>query len=263
MIEGIVAGLEKVIEAGAAIVESVDEAIGEGVSASENIRNGLADGLEIDNDIANELGQRMQEVREVSEDALSELPNQVNGDGVECIRENYENVNNVLSDISQKAETAETEVEFTSLAKRVETYKGTVFEDMCKEELKDKFESVDAKQTMIETQEGVTKPDIVLRDAKEDFVVGNTEIKQGEDLYCEVKCGIKDYIGNQMEHIEKQVLGHQEGKSVVIVTKDYLEIPVEKRIPFEQMLEGHGSSINIVDVSAAEVESAVYENIGR
>lgn len=182
-------------------------------------------------------------------------------EGIDEIRGNYSNVDAVLADVGEKLNQAETEIELDMQMKRIEKYKGTVFEDMIKEEVKPLFEGIEEKQRIVETVEGDTKPDIIFKEAKEDFTIGNTEVKKGEDLFCEVKCGKKEYIESEMAHIEKQVLGHQEGKSVVIVTKDYLEISPDKRATFEARLEQYGSSVCVVDVAAEEVEEALINQI--
>ena len=191
------------------------------------------------------------------------VKSQVSSEGVQEIRENYENVDNVLNNIKDGIENSKTDIDLQRQVKRVEIYKGTVFEDMCKEGLKDKFESIDSKQITIETPEGNTKPDIVCREAREDFKIGNVEVKQGENLYAEVKCGSADYIESEMPHIEKQVLGHSDGKSIVIVSNDYLQIDPQKRALFESKLREKGSDIIVVDVKASSVEEAIYNNLSQ
>lgn len=205
------------------------------------------------------------EICEQYNDLNTELNEGIGGlmtsDGIDQIREGYTNVDGVLQDIRNKLEYADTDLVLDAQLKRIETYKGTVFEDMLKDTVSPHFKDIEEKQVLIETSEGGTKPDIILRDAVEDLKIGNTEVKKGEDLFCEVKCGKKEYIENQMPHIEKQVLGHQEGNSVVIVTKDYLEIEPGKCAAFEARLEQLNSSICVVDVAAEEVENVILENI--
>lgn len=189
------------------------------------------------------------------------IEEQCSPEGIENIKANYENVNDVMSNIKEGINNAATDVDLQKEMKRVETYKGTVFEDMNKEALKDKFESLDLKQNLVETSEGGTKPDVVLRDAKEDFTIGNTEIKKGDNLYAEVKCGSSDYIVGQMSHIEKQVLGHNDGKSIVIVSRDYLDIDPQKRSAFEAKLNEKGSDVIVTNVYGDQVEEAMIENL--
>lgn len=200
---------------------------------------------------------------DVSEEFNEKVKGQVSSEGIQEIRENYENVDNVLSSIKDGIEKSITDIDLQRQVKRVETYKGTVFEDMCKEGLKDKFHETDSKQITIETEEGLTKPDIVCRDAKEDLTIGNVEIKYGENLYAEVKCGSAEYIESEMAHIEKQVLGHSDGKSIVIVSNDYLQINPQKRALFESKLRDKGSDIIVVDIKASSVEEAIYNNLSR
>lgn len=148
-----------------------------------------------------------------------------------------------------------------SQIKRIETYKGTVFENLIKNELSDNFLYVEPKQLKVNTHLGDTKPDIIFRDAKENLLIGTTDVKVGEDLFCEVKCGSKNYIESQMSHIEKQVLGHQDGQSVVIMSKDYLDINPDKRAIFEVRLEELNSSVCVIDIEADAVEASIIENI--
>ena len=204
MIEGFVKAIEGMFGAnieGTTALESVGD-VSEGISINE--------GYGIDSEIN------------------SDLSNQITSEGVENIKENYENVDKVLENIKQELGECNNEVDFQRQMKRIETYKGTVFENMCKESLSDKFGSIEQTQKTIETSEGYTKPDIILNDANEDFSIGNVEVKQGEDLFVEVKCGSSNYIESEMKHIENQVLGHSEGKSLVIVTKDYLDIDPQR-----------------------------------
>lgn len=189
------------------------------------------------------------------------IEDQCSSEGIENIKANYENVNNVMSSIKEGINNATTDVDLQKEMKRVETYKGTVFEDMNKEALKDNFESIDLKQNLVETSEGGTKPDVVLRDAKEDFSIGNTDVKKGDNLYAEVKCGSANYIEGQMTHIEKQVLGHNDGKSIVVVSRDYLDIDPQKRSTFEAKLNEKGSDVIVTNVYGNDVQGAMIENL--
>lgn len=259
MIEQIICAVEKIVESVAGNASEVSEATAgeyyeyDVVNCEQNIEasggyrdiNNIYDG----NDISGEFNERVK--------------SQISSEGIQRIRENYENVDNVLGSIKDGIENSTTDIDLQRQVKRVETYKGTVFEDMCKEGLKDKFESIDSKQITIETIEGLTKPDIVCRDAKEDFKIGNIEVKHGENLYAEVKCGSAEYIESEMTHIEKQVLGHSDGKSIVIVSNDYLQIDPQKRALFESKLREKGSDIIVVDVKASSVEEAIYNNLSK
>lgn len=218
--------------------------------------------LEIKNPFsASEIVEAAEGLENIDTTLSEGIKEQATPEGIDHIREEYSNVDDVLMDITEKLKEAEEPMDLEAQSKRIERYKGTIFEDMTKEELKPRFEGIEEKQRTVETVEGDTKPDIILEEAKDDFIIGNTEVKKGEDLFCEVKCGRKEYIESEMSHIEKQVLGHQEGKSVVIVTKDYLEIDPNKRAIFENNLEQRGSSVCVIDISADEVENAVINNV--
>ena len=135
-------------------------------------------------------------------------------------------------------------------------------DSMLKDSLKNKFESVEDSQRIVSTPEGDTKPDIVLVNAHESIIIGKTVVNKGDDLFVEVKCGDASYIRNEMKHILKQVLGH-EGKSVVIVTKDYYNISADKRAEFEANLAEKGSSICVLDVHSKDIEKSIIENVRR
>ena len=288
MIEQIICVVKSGLEAVGTSVSEVSKSIGTSVSeVSEEISGSVSEVLEdtavnvsetsedivrgcFEYEVAENYEQNIEGSvgwRDVKNDITVEfnerVKSQVSSEGVQEIRENYENVDNVLNNIKDGIENSKTDIDLQRQVKRVEIYKGTVFEDMCKEGLKDKFESIDSKQITIETPEGNTKPDIVCREAREDFKIGNVEVKQGENLYAEVKCGSADYIESEMPHIEKQVLGHSDGKSIVIVSNDYLQIDPQKRALFESKLREKGSDIIVVDVKASSVEEAIYNNLSK
>lgn len=215
-----------------------------------------------ENDTNNiEIRRDGSDCNELPDDFNKSIEQQCSSEGIQNIRDNYENVDKVMRSIKDGLENASSDVDLQKEMKRVERYKGTIFEDMCKESLSDKFESIDIKQKSVETSEGVTKPDIVLHDAKDDFSIGDMEIKKGESLYAEVKCGSADYIESEMPHIQKQVLGHNDGKSVVILSKDYLEIDPNKRAQFEADLKNKGSGVVVTDTYGSQVEDAMLENL--
>jgi len=86
------------------------------------------------------------------------------------------------------------------------------------------------------------------------------EVKKGEDLYIEAKCGSPEYIRREMDHILKQVEGH-DGNSLVVVTKDYEMIDPEVRAKFESELKGKGSHIYIADISSKEISLGIKNSI--
>lgn len=271
MIEQIICAVKSSLEVVAGSVSEVSEGIAVNFSetseaiAGEYFEYDLAENYEqkIEGSIGYRDVNNIYDGNDISGEFNERVKSQVSGEGVQEIRKNYENVDNVLGSIKDGIENSKTDIDLQRQIKRVETYKGTVFEDMCKEGLKDKFESIDSKQTIIETPEGNTKPDIVCRDAKEDFKIGNVEVKQGENLYAEVKCGSAEYIESEMPHIEKQVLGHSDGKSIVIVSNDYLQIDPQKRALFESKLREKGSDIIVVDIKSSDVEQAIYNNLSK
>lgn len=260
MIEQIICAVEKIVESVADSASEVSEATSGEYYESDVVEN-FEHNIEVSGgyrDINN-----IYDGNDISGEFNERVKSQVSSEGIQGVRENYENVDKVLGSIKDGIESSTTDIDLQRQVKRIETYKGTVFENMCKEGLKDKFTSIDLKQITIETPEGLTKPDIVCRDAKEDFKIGNVEVKQGENLYAEVKCGSAEYIESEMAHIEKQVLGHSDGKSIVIVSNDYLQIDPQKRALFESKLRDKGSDIIVVDVKASSVEEAIYNNLSK
>lgn len=258
--EGIADNASRVLEDTAVNVSETSESIAGGsfeYDISENYEQNIEGSVGY-RDVKN-----ISDGNDISGEFNERVKSQVSSEGVQEIRKNYENVDKVLNNIKDGIENSKTDIDLQRQVKRVEIYKGTVFEDMCKEGLKDKFESIDSKQTIIETPEGNTKPDIVCREAKGDFKIGNVEVNQGENLYAEVKCGSAEYIESEMPHIEKQVLGHSDGKSIVIVSNDYLQIDPQKRALFESKLREKGSDIIVVDVKASSVEEAIYNNLSK
>lgn len=141
----------------------------------------------------------------------------------------------------------------------LEQYKGTIFEKIFKNELSKYFKEINEKQRTVETVDGNTKPDIELFDAKKDIKIGTRTIGKGENLGVELKCGTDTYIYSQLEHICKQVKAHE--NSIVVVTKDYMELSKEKRVRFEEALEKENAKLYVTDVKAANVMNAIKENI--
>lgn len=192
----------------------------------------------------------------------NKIENSSTPEGVDNIRKNYENVNDVLSETEKKLASSPNELELQKIDRNIERYKGTIFEDMCKDALKDDFDSLELKQKIVETKEGGTKPDIVLHGAKEEVQLGDVTVKKGEDLCVETKCGGAEYLKDEIDngHILKQVLGH-EGNSVVIVTKDYENIDPATRVKFERELKDRNSGIYVVNTYADQVSSAILNNL--
>jgi hypothetical protein len=176
------------------------------------------------------------------------------------IRNENEKINQVLSKAEISLQNDSSDLNYQRVSENLERYKGTIFEHELKDSLKDHFEVAEDKQQIVSTEWGETKPDVILREAHEDMKIGSLEIKKGEDLYIEAKCGSPEYIRNEMGHILKQVEGH-EGNSLVVVTKDYLELSPEVRAEFEKKLAEKGSHIYVADVSASEISAGLFNNL--
>ena len=199
----------------------------------------------------------------IDSELSNEVSNFLNPYGIDVIKENYENVDKKLEQIKDGVVTATNDLELQVQFSKISKYKGIIMECIIKESLTSIFENAENNQRIIKTPEGNTKPDIVLNRAKEQFIIGNTFVNKGENLFIEVKCGEASYIRNEMKHILKQVSGHKEGKSVVVVTKDYLDISEEQRAIFEEKLAQKGSSVCVLNVYSKDIEKPIIEYIRR
>jgi hypothetical protein len=183
-----------------------------------------------------------------------------NPEYIQEVRSHYEKVDQVLSKAEQSLESDPSDLNYQRVAEGLERYKGTVFEHELKDSLKGQFEMVEDKQQLVTTEWGETKPDIILRGAQEDIQIGGLEIPKGEDLYIEAKCGSPEYIRNEVGHILQQVEGH-EGNSLVVVSKDYLDLSPEVRADFEKKLSEKGSHIYVADVSSTDVSVGLFSSL--
>lgn len=179
-------------------------------------------------------------------------------ESINDIREEYSNIDSVMSDIESVLSANPSELDLQRIDKKIETYKGTIFEAQIKEAMKEKFEEVEKTQRIVETKDGQTKPDVVLKNAKEGIDISATTVAKGEDLFIETKCGGKEYLQKEIQngHIEKQVGGH-EGNSLVIVTKDYLDLSDDIRQDFQKELKERESSVYVADVLAKDIETNI------
>lgn len=149
----------------------------------------------------------------------------------------------------------------------IRRYKGTLLEILIKEDLNDVFDAIEKTQRNIDTPLGETKPDIVARDAQTDFKIGDVSIKAGEDVYIECKMGESSYLSNQFsdKHIYKQLQGHhidakennQDYKSILLVSKDFLDLPKEKQEEYSKRVKELGSEIVVLESSAKDMDDTV------
>lgn len=191
------------------------------------------------------------------------------------LREKYPKLDNMLSSIEDKLQEVEQAKEedkeslLKSAEQKIKMFKGYVAEALLKENLKDCFEEISEKEVQQETSQGKTNIDITCIEAKEDFKIGNVEVKKGEDLFIESKIGDKAYITQQIDHMKKQVEGHHnEGneskngyKSIIVVSADYKNINDEKRAEFEKHLKEVGTELVVLDKMASEIDDKVRESI--
>ncbi|OIJ14223.1 hypothetical protein BKP37_09070 [Anaerobacillus alkalilacustris] len=176
------------------------------------------------------------------------------------IRSKNENVDQVLTRQEESLKTNGSDLNYQRIDEQLERYKGTVFEHQLKDTLKDHFDIVEDKQQVVQVEWGETKPDVILRGAVEDMKIGDLEINKGDDLFIEAKCGSSDYIRSEMGHMVKQVEGH-DGNSLVVLTKDYLDISPEIRAEFEKKLAEKNSAVYVVDVKATDVSIGLTNSL--
>ncbi|RIX59705.1 hypothetical protein D3P08_06150 [Paenibacillus nanensis] len=176
------------------------------------------------------------------------------------LRESYPNMDTVLSKNEEILRDPGSDLAYQRAADTLERYKGTVFENEIKDSLGDRFELTESKQMTVETEYGETKPDVVLRGALEEMRIGDLTVGKGEDLYIEAKCGSAEYIRNQMGHMLEQVEGHEQN-SLVVVTRDYLDIAPDVRAEFEKQLSEKGSHLYVADVRAMDISNGLFSSL--
>ena len=159
MIEQIICAVKSGLEAVGTSVSEVSESIGTSVSeVSEEIAGSVSEVLEdtavnvsetsedivrgcFEYEVAENYEQNIEgsvgwrDVKNISDgnditvEFNERVKSQVSSEGVQEIRENYENVDNVLNNIKDGIENSKTDIDLQRQVKRVEIYKGTVFEN--------------------------------------------------------------------------------------------------------------------------------------
>jgi|GEM_PF-3301864 len=174
---------------------------------------------------------------------------------LQSIQNNPENEQKMLENVEQK----------------IARFKGDLIEAIIKEGLSDNFDNILDKEQQVDIGDGKkTNIDVTCENAKEDIKIGDVEVKKGENLYIESKVGDASYIRGQMDHMIDQVTGHHEAgkqsgngyKSIIVVSKDYLNISENKRSEFEEKIKDLGTEVVILDKSASEIESKAKNVIG-
>ena len=180
--------------------------------------------------------------------------------GIDNMRKQYANLDKELNGIQKEFENAKSPAERMAALNKIEQTKGRAMEDVIKETLKGKFDSIGEKQISVETKEGRTKPDLILNSAKESFTIGDTHVKKGEKLGAEIKCGSAEYMTRETKHISDQVLGHPDN-SVVILTNEYNDMSTSAKNNLIRNLKERNSSVCALEISSSQVKKALLENI--
>lgn len=209
-----------------------------------------------------DLNREVREAAYMSDDIGLREQTQEFGDPayIRELREDYPNMDAVFSKNEEILREPGSDLAYQRAADSLERYKGTVFENEIKDSLSNRFELIEAKQMTVETEYGLTKPDVVLRGALEEMQIGDLTVGRGEDLFIEAKCGSAEYIRNQMGHMLKQAEGHEEN-SLVVVTRNYLDIGPDARAEFEKQLSEKGSHLYVADVQALDLSNGVFSNL--
>lgn len=99
--------------------------------------------------------------------------------------------------------------------------KGTILELAAKDVLKSMGLTVEDKQRAVAGENGATRPDIIAKNETDKTIrVFGCDIKPGQTISVECKCGGKAYLTSELKgHIPNQLSGH-EGHSVLLTTSD-------------------------------------------
>ncbi len=177
-------------------------------------------------------------------------------EGLSGLSQRYPEIQEKIETLRSKQEDAEGPRDYQSIDTEAQQYRGIIAEDMVETSLAPNFDSALERQPTLVTDSGATRPDVVLENAQLEFSLGDLRVSEGENLYVEVKTGTAEYIQRQMDHILKQVEGH-EGKSAVVVTREYLEIKESVRTVFEEELTAKDSHIIVLDLAKGQIDDAL------
>lgn len=138
--------------------------------------------------------------------------------------------------------------------------KGQLFETAVKDVLSDTCFDVEAQQRILEGESGGTRPDVIAKNnTEQNMQAFDINIKPGETLSIECKCGGSSYMTNQLEnHIPNQLSG-QEGTKVLLTTSDIKNTPNGLA---EAVCEKYDAKLVVTEAGVADVENAIKEVIG-
>lgn len=258
----------------------------EGIS-EDDLKYGLGALDSIDIEVE---GSERKELEDINvEDKVYDVIDNLSKEQLKEISEKYPKVYNkligaeksILNDLQSIKDNPEKAEEILkNVENKIGRFKGDLMEAILKEGLDDFFDNILEKEQQVDVREGKnTNIDITCENAKQDFKLGYVEVKEGENLYIESKIGTSAYISGQMKSMENgvekahmldQATGHhtagvesgREYKSVIVVSKDYLEIYEGKREEFEEKLNEMGTELVILDKSASEIEDKARDAIG-
>lgn len=138
--------------------------------------------------------------------------------------------------------------------------KGQLFETVVKDALSDAGFDVEAQQRILKGESGGTRPDVIAKNnTKQNLQVFDINIKPGETLSIECKCGGSPYMTNQLEnHIPNQLSG-QEGTKVLLTTSDIKNTPNGLA---EKVCKKYDAKLVVTEAGVDDVENAIKEVAG-
>lgn len=112
-----------------------------------------------------------------------------------------------------------------------------------------------------------TKTDLILKGLKEPLILGKGQgmyAPKGGSLALEIKCGCKEYLAQQMEHMVFQAGGHQQcDASFTLTTRDILNLSEEKQQEMRDALQHAGSPIIGMLPNKAEMDDTCMKLVSE
>lgn len=227
-----------------------------------------------------ENGENQIEVNENKQEKIEEILDNLSVESILELAEKYPKIYNkliaaeksIINDLQSLQGNPENKQEvLDNVEKKIARFKGDLMEAIIKEGLSESFENILDKEQQVDIgDDKKTNIDVTCENAKEDIKIGEVDVKKGENLYIESKVGDASYIRGQMNHMIDQLKGHHVAgkecengyKSIIVVSKDYLNISEDKRSEFEEKLKELGTEVVILDKNGSEIESKVKDVIG-
>ena len=144
-----------------------------------------------------------------------------------------------------------------SLRANLSILKGQLLETAVKDALSDAGLTVEAKQRVVDGQDGGTRPDVIAKnDTDRPIQAFGITVKPGETLSIECKCGNFTYLKDELKnHIPNQLSG-QIGHKALLATADIRQVdPTLVRDTCRQ----YGAALIVLDTKVSTIENAIKE----